>query len=203
MRHVRDEGSKSVSIPGSHQMAGRRRERRRAVDGKADAAGVRALREHLQRTPLRRRGLADEPHALRLSQSWGSITARMAAVCNRIAGVERGIDPLSPVPTTLPTLDELIGTDGATPDNVAEQLRRRRRPPSAKVRVYSPCRTRGACSPVLEALIPGWKGRLDHVDAQALRDRAAARHCLAMRLPRTVRGEAAPCSCRVGNFSAT
>ncbi len=103
-------------------------------------------------------------HALRLTQSLGF------DYCSD----GRGTQPHLPVwnaelvrcpqfPTTLPTLDEMIGTDGCTPDNVAERLlARTTRPPAHG---YGHVFTLHAelegmlLSPVLEALISGWKAQ--------------------------------------------
>ena len=103
-------------------------------------------------------------HALRLTQSLGF------DYCSD----GRGTQPHLPVwnaelvrcpqfPTTLPTLDEMIGTDGCTPDNVAERLlARTTRPPAHG---YGHVFTLHAelegmlLSPVLETLISGWKAQ--------------------------------------------
>ena len=103
-------------------------------------------------------------HALRLTQLLGF------DYCSD----GRGTQPHLPVwnaelvrcpqfPTTLPTLDEMIGTDGCTPDNVAERLlARTTRPPAHG---YGHVFTLHAelegmlLSPVLETLISGWKAQ--------------------------------------------
>jgi undecaprenyl phosphate-alpha-L-ara4FN deformylase len=103
-------------------------------------------------------------HALRLSQSLGF------DYCSD----GRGSEPHLPVwnaelircaqlPTTLPTLDELVGTDGITTDTVAQRL--------LALTQEAPAHGRGhvftlhaelegmLLSPVLEALIAGWKAQ--------------------------------------------
>jgi peptidoglycan/xylan/chitin deacetylase (PgdA/CDA1 family) len=103
-------------------------------------------------------------HALRLTQSLGF------DYCSD----GRGTQPHLPVwnaelvrcpqfPTTLPTLDEMIGTDGITLDNVAERLlaRTTRAPAHGHGHVFTlHAELEGMLlSPVLEALISGWKAQ--------------------------------------------
>jgi peptidoglycan/xylan/chitin deacetylase (PgdA/CDA1 family) len=103
-------------------------------------------------------------HALRLTQSLGF------DYCSD----GRGTQPHLPVwnaelircpqfPTTLPTLDEMIGTDGVTPDNVAKQLLARTTiaPAHGHGHVFTlHAELEGMLlSPVLEALISGWKAQ--------------------------------------------
>ncbi len=103
-------------------------------------------------------------HALRLTQSLG------LDYCSD----GRGTRPHLPVwnaelircpqfPTTLPTLDEMIGADGVTPDNVAARLLAQTGSPPAHG--YGHVFTLHAelegmlLSPVLETLISGWKAQ--------------------------------------------
>jgi peptidoglycan/xylan/chitin deacetylase (PgdA/CDA1 family) len=101
-------------------------------------------------------------HALRLSQSLGF----------EYCSDGRGVGPNLPVwnaeligcpqlPTTLPTLDELIGTDGVTPDNVAERLLTQTASPPSHGHVFTlHAELEGMLlSPVLEALIAGWQAQ--------------------------------------------
>jgi undecaprenyl phosphate-alpha-L-ara4FN deformylase len=103
-------------------------------------------------------------HALRLSQSLGF------DYCSD----GRGTQPHLPVwnaelircpqfPTTLPTLDELLGTDGVTPDNVAARLLALTATPPAHGHghVFTlHAELEGMLlAPVLEALISGWKAQ--------------------------------------------
>jgi len=101
-------------------------------------------------------------HALRLTQTLGF------DYCSD----GRGAYPHLPVwqaelircpqlPTTLPTLDELIGVDGVTPENVAEHLLAMTAEPPASGHVFTlHAELEGMrLSQVLEALIDGWKAQ--------------------------------------------
>jgi len=63
------------------------------------------------------------------------------------------------VPTTLPTLDELIGTDGISTDNVADHLLEMTREPPATGHVYTlHAELEGMkLKPVFERLLRGWR----------------------------------------------
>jgi len=65
------------------------------------------------------------------------------------------------IPTTLPTLDELIGRDGITEDNVAAHLLERTLAPVASGHVYTlHAELEGMrLAPVFEQLITGWKAQ--------------------------------------------
>jgi peptidoglycan/xylan/chitin deacetylase (PgdA/CDA1 family) len=65
------------------------------------------------------------------------------------------------LPTTLPTLDELIGRDGITPDNVAAHLLAQTQAPSAHGHVFTlHAELEGMrLAPVLDQLIAGWKAQ--------------------------------------------
>jgi peptidoglycan/xylan/chitin deacetylase (PgdA/CDA1 family) len=80
----------------------------------------------------------------------------------------RGTHPFLPVvngeivvcpqfPTTLPTLDELIGLEGATPDNVAARLLVRTSALQDHVFTMHAELEGGKLAPVLEQLLAGWK----------------------------------------------
>jgi undecaprenyl phosphate-alpha-L-ara4FN deformylase len=64
------------------------------------------------------------------------------------------------VPTTLPTLDELIGVDGITKDNVADRLVQLSRDPLPSGHVFTlHAELEGMkLAPVFERLLEGWKG---------------------------------------------
>ena len=96
----------------------------------------------------------------------------------------RGSEPFLPVwnaelfdcpqlPTTLPTLDELIGLDGITPDTVAEVLLERTRTAPAQGHVYTlHAELEGMkCLPAFERLLDGWQEQGYRL--VALRDLAA------------------------------
>ena len=101
-------------------------------------------------------------YALRLSQALGF----------EYCSDGRGAHPHLPVwnaelircpqlPTTLPTLDELIGTDGITPDNVAERLLAQTASPPPHGHVFTlHAELEGMrLAPVLDRLIVGWKAQ--------------------------------------------
>jgi len=99
-------------------------------------------------------------HAYRSTQSMGF----------RYASDTRGTHPFLPVirgeivmcpqyPTTLPTLDEMIGLDGVTVQNVAEALLERTREPKDHVFTLHAELEGMKLSRVLEQLIDGWKGQ--------------------------------------------
>jgi peptidoglycan/xylan/chitin deacetylase (PgdA/CDA1 family) len=101
-------------------------------------------------------------HALRLAERLGF------AYCSDT----RGSCPFMPVwqgepftcpqlPTTLPTLDELIGTDGLTPENVAERLLDMTAKPPKTGHVYTLHAELdgGRWAGAFEALLAGWKAQ--------------------------------------------
>ncbi len=65
------------------------------------------------------------------------------------------------IPTTLPTLDELIGTDGITENNVAAHLLELTRDPPATGHVYTlHAELEGRrLAPVFDALLQGWRAQ--------------------------------------------
>ena len=118
-------------------------------------------------------------HALRLTQRLGF----------EYCSDGRGTHPHLPVwngelircpqlPTTLPTMDELIGRDGITEDNVAAHLLERTREPPPAGHVFTlHAELEGMrLAPAFEQLLVGLEGAgLEaRVDAHALRDAAAA-----------------------------
>ena len=101
-------------------------------------------------------------HAMRLTQRLGF----------DYASDGRGTHPHLPVwnaelircpqfPTTLPTLDELIGRDGITEDNVAAHLLERTREPAPAGHVFTlHAELEGMrLAPAFEQLIAGWKAQ--------------------------------------------
>lgn len=65
------------------------------------------------------------------------------------------------IPTTLPTLDELIGRDGVTADNVAERLLETTQtpPPSGHVFTLHAELEGGKLAPTFERLLAGWRAQ--------------------------------------------
>lgn len=65
------------------------------------------------------------------------------------------------LPTTLPTLDEMIGVDGVTVDNVAERMLEHTREPLPSGHVYTlHAELEGMkLAPVFERLLEGWRGQ--------------------------------------------
>jgi peptidoglycan/xylan/chitin deacetylase (PgdA/CDA1 family) len=65
------------------------------------------------------------------------------------------------LPTTLPTLDELINRDGITPENVAQHLLRltENPPPAGHVFTLHAELEGGKFLPVFEQLLSGWKAQ--------------------------------------------
>ena len=99
-------------------------------------------------------------HAYRRTQSLGF----------RYASDTRGTHPFIPVvrgelvacpqfPTTLPTLDELIGLDGVTGGNVADALLERTREPADHVFTLHAELEGMKLAPTLEKLLEGWKSQ--------------------------------------------
>ncbi len=111
-------------------------------------------------------------HAYRRTQSLGF----------RYASDTRGTHPFIPViraeivscpqfPTTLPTLDELIGLDGITQENVAEALLERTREPRDHVYTLHAELEGMKLAPVFNKLLAGWKDQ--GYELVALRDLVA------------------------------
>jgi peptidoglycan/xylan/chitin deacetylase (PgdA/CDA1 family) len=143
--------------------------------------------------PARAHGAAGwqmNPHALRLTQRLGFLWSSDT----------RGTQPFMPVwngevthcpqlPTTLPTLDELIGLDGVTADNVHERLLALTddRPATGHVYTLHAELEGNKLAPAFERLLAGW--REQGYDIVAMRDLRA--DIDPTRLPRCeiVRGE--------------
>ena len=165
LRRVRDEGHETGIHCWDHV---------RWQDGVADADGAWTRRE-MQRACNRYVDVLGEPpathgaagwqmnvHALRLTQQLGF------DYCSD----GRGAYPHLPVwraelircpqfPTTLPTLDELIGADGITEDNVADYLIERTGVPNANGHVFTLHAELegGRLCGVFDQLLTGWKAR--------------------------------------------
>ncbi|QWT45284.1 polysaccharide deacetylase family protein [Azospira inquinata] len=102
-------------------------------------------------------------HALRLTQRLG-----LQYVSNARAGREPFIPVVNgevircpELPSTLPTLDELIGVDGITPDNVADHLLQMTAGGAPDGHVYTlHAELEGMkLAPVFEKLLEGWKAQ--------------------------------------------
>ena len=114
------------------------------------------------------------PHAIRMTQRLGF----------DYASDGRGTHPFVPVwnaeivhcpqlPTTLPTLDELIGLDGITEDNVHEHLLELTRDPPATGHVFTlHAEMEGMkLAPAFDRLLAGWKAQgYDLVRLRSMRD---------------------------------
>jgi peptidoglycan/xylan/chitin deacetylase (PgdA/CDA1 family) len=137
-------------------------------------------------------------HAYRLTQSLGF----------RYASDTRGTHPFVPVlrgeivacpqlPTTLPTLDEMIGLDGATESNVAAKLLERTAADRRDHVFTLHAELEGMkLAPILEALLDGWAAQ--GYELCALRDMAAALRPEALPLHSVVDG---PVAGRSGTLS--
>ena len=129
-------------------------------------------------TPARTHGAAGwqmNPHAIRLTQRLGFDYSSDTRGTHPFVPVVRGeITRCAQVPSTLPTLDELIGLDGLTVDNVHEHvLKISQTAASAHGHVYTlHAELEGMkLEPVFERLLQGWRARGDTL--VATRDIAA------------------------------
>ncbi len=127
-------------------------------------------------------------HALRLTQRLGL----------DYASDSRGTHPFMPVwngeivrcpqlPTTLPTLDELIGVDGITVDNVHEELLRRTAAPADHVYTLHAELEGMKLAGVFERLLTGW--REQGYDIVPLRDIASSLDLAGLPRCEMLRGE--------------
>ncbi len=105
------------------------------------------------------------PHAIRLTQRLGFDYASDTRGTQPFVPVVRGeVTRCAQVPGTLPTLDELIGLDGLTPDNVhAYVLKVSQNPASKHGHVYTlHAELEGMkLLPTFERLLAGWRARGD------------------------------------------
>lgn len=100
------------------------------------------------------------PHALRLTQRLGFSYASDTRGTHPFMPVCNGELILCPqLPTTLPTLDELIGMEGITPDNVHEHLLQltREQPPHGHIYTLHAELEGMKLLPVFERLLEGWR----------------------------------------------
>jgi peptidoglycan/xylan/chitin deacetylase (PgdA/CDA1 family) len=99
-------------------------------------------------------------HALRLTQDFGFDYASDTRGARPFMPVRRAdIIACPQLPTTLPTLDELIGLDGVTPENVSDRLLGLTREPRPHVYTLHAELEGGKLLPVFDALIGGWKAQ--------------------------------------------
>ncbi len=100
------------------------------------------------------------PHAFRLTQRLGLACSSDTRGTHPFVPVCNGEIVLCPqLPTTLPTLDELIGIDGTTADNVDQALLRltEKRPEHGHVFTLHAELEGMKLAPVLERLLSGWR----------------------------------------------
>jgi undecaprenyl phosphate-alpha-L-ara4FN deformylase len=143
-------------------------------DGVGDAGArwterqMRLARERFEKIfgePARAHGAAGwqmNLHALRLTQRLGfDYCSDTRGTCPFIPVWRAEIIACPQLPTTLPTLDELIGTNGLTKKNVAAHLLERTKvpPPGGHVYTLHAELEGGKLSPVFDELLAGWKGQ--------------------------------------------
>ncbi|MBU1235809.1 MAG: 4-deoxy-4-formamido-L-arabinose-phosphoundecaprenol deformylase [Gammaproteobacteria bacterium] len=127
-------------------------------------------------------------HALRLTQRFGFAYASDCRGTHPFVPVWNAEIMLCPqIPTTLPTLDELIGLDGTTNDNVHERLLALTAAPRDHVFTLHAELEGMKLLPVLERLIGGW--REQGYDIVALNDIANRLNVAALPRCEMVRGE--------------
>ncbi|MBF0175520.1 MAG: 4-deoxy-4-formamido-L-arabinose-phosphoundecaprenol deformylase [Magnetococcales bacterium] len=100
------------------------------------------------------------PHTLALEESGGFSHASDTRGTHPFLPFMQGIrSTCVQLPTTLPTLDELIGRNGLTPDNVAQHLLAASQAPRPQGHVYTlHAELEGMkLLPVMEALLRGWR----------------------------------------------
>ena len=141
--------------------------------GKADARWterqMRLARERFEEIfgePPRAHGAAGwqtNLHALRLTQRFGfDYCSDTRGSCPFIPVWRAEIVACPQLPTTLPTLDELIGTNGLTKNNVAEHMLNltRERPAAGHVyTLHAELEGGKKLAPVFEAMLAGWKSQ--------------------------------------------
>jgi len=149
-------------------VAGRARRRVRRMDRETDGAGLRALHRHLQGGAAHawRGRLADETCTRCASpRRSASITAPMGGEPTRTCPVWNAELIRCPqLPTTLPTLDELIGTAASprtmSPRRCSRRPHRLHESRLRRARVHAPRGTGGnAPDGRLERLLEGWKAQ--------------------------------------------
>jgi undecaprenyl phosphate-alpha-L-ara4FN deformylase len=99
-------------------------------------------------------------HALRLTQRLGfAYSSDTRGVCPFIPVCRAEIVACPQIPTTLPTLDELIGLDGIAADNVHEKLLERTATPALHVYTLHAELEGGKLAPAFEKLLEGWRAQ--------------------------------------------
>ena len=140
--------------------------------GKADARWTeRQMRlargrfEEIFGEPARAHGAAGwqtNVHAMRLTQRLGfDYCSDARGSCPFIPVWRAEVVACPQLPTTLPTLDELIGANGLTKKNVAEHILglTRERPGAGHVYTLHAELEGGKLAPVFEAMLSGWKSQ--------------------------------------------
>ena len=163
MRRVRDAGFETGIHCWDHvlwqdHVAGADREwtaqqMRKAVDRYAEIFGAAA-------TVHGAAGWQMNGHALRLAEALGFTWCSDSRGTHPFLPVVDGETVYCPqLPTTLPTLDELIGVDGATPDNVTDRLLAMTQTPQATGHVFTlHAELEGLrFLPILDRLLSGWR----------------------------------------------
>jgi undecaprenyl phosphate-alpha-L-ara4FN deformylase len=191
MRAVRDAGF-DVGIHGydrirwqDHAVAGdmawTKREMQRAVDRFIEIFGI-ASKSHAAA------GWQLNRHALRMMQHFGfNFTSDTRGTHPYIPTWNAEIIACPQLPTTLPTLDELINRDGIKLDNVVQHLLQMTKnpPPTGHVFTLQAEFEGGKWLPVFEQLLEGWKAQgYDIVSLRAYFESLPAslpRHEIAMR----------------------
>jgi len=108
-------------------------------------------------------------HSLRLTQRLGfAYSSDTRGTCPFVPVCRAEVVLCPQIPTTLPTLDELIGLDGTTADNVHERLLERTQTPAQHVYTLHAELEGGKLAPVFERLLDGWRSQ--GYDLVAMRD---------------------------------
>jgi len=163
MRSVRDAGFEVGIHSWDHVRWQDGAEHASAAWTESEMARARERFEELFGGPAKTHGAAGwqmNPHALRLTQRLAFSYASDTRGRHPFMPVTNGELILCPqLPTTLPTLDELIGMDGISPDNVHEHLLRltRDHPPHGHVYTLHAELEGMKLLPVFERLLDGWK----------------------------------------------
>jgi len=99
-------------------------------------------------------------HALRLTQRLGfAYSSDTRGVCPFMPVCRAEIVACPQIPTTLPTLDELIGLDGTDAANVAERVLALTEDPAQHVYTLHAELEGGKLAPAFEKLLAGWKSQ--------------------------------------------
>ena len=127
-------------------------------------------------------------HALRLTQQLGFAYASDCRGSHPFVPIWNGEIVLCPqLPTTLPTLDELIGLDGTTEDTVHERLLALSREPRDHVFTLHAELEGMKLLPVLEKLLAGWREQGHEI--VAMNDIASGLNIAALPRHEVIRGE--------------